>query len=318
MPDAGRTTGPLQHGRPPRNRGWAPRRPAGKDVALDGGQAHQVARPGQQAPPPHTPCSPVLSHPRPGHSPGRHTPRTVRSRAGASAEAPRVGQPPPQPFDSPPNLPFIQCAGVSTPPCGGQAGWSRLLPPHHWHPGAETTSPVRAHEYDAATVRGMRAEDPGPYASPAERTLPTSSRAAGRRFLEPGGLPGPGPDGCGAPAGEPVFAGRFLNPVRTRAGVGLLSPARPPPGPCQAGRQQACQPELDRDGDHAPGHRPAASELRSRGPAQPRVRLHGQHSSAPHTSNKVPPHTVRHTYSSDRKQERKSNGGSDDHGRDIK
>ncbi|MFI1711839.1 hypothetical protein [Streptomyces griseoruber] len=185
-------------------------------------------------------------------------------------------------------------------------------------PPAETTSPVRAHEYDAATVRGMRAEDPGPYASPAERTLPTSSRAAGRRFLEPGGLPGPGPDGCGAPAGEPVFAGRFLNPVRTRAGVGLLSPARPPPGPCQAGRQQACQPELDRDGDHAPGHRPAASELRSRGPAQPRVRLHGQHSSAPHTSNKVPPHTVRHTYSSDRKQERKSNGGSDDHGRDIK
>src|SRR4051794_25936814 len=41
------------------------------------------------------------------------------------------------------------------------------------------------------------------YASPMARTLPTSCWVAGRRFFEPGGLPGPGRDGFGALAGVP-------------------------------------------------------------------------------------------------------------------
>ena len=38
----------------------------------------------------------------------------------------------------------------------------------------------------------------------------TSCRVAGRWFFEPSGRPGPGRDGFGAPAGEPVFTRRFL------------------------------------------------------------------------------------------------------------
>ncbi|MEU6284799.1 cyclic nucleotide-binding domain-containing protein [Streptomyces sp. NPDC047028] len=38
-------------------------------------------------------------------------------------------------------------------------GWSWHFPPHLWHLGAETTSPVRAWEFDAETVRTMCAED---------------------------------------------------------------------------------------------------------------------------------------------------------------
>ncbi|MCT9011927.1 cyclic nucleotide-binding domain-containing protein, partial [Streptomyces rhizosphaerihabitans] len=33
-------------------------------------------------------------------------------------------------------------------------GWSWLFHPHTWHLGAEATSPVRAYEFDAETVRG--------------------------------------------------------------------------------------------------------------------------------------------------------------------
>ncbi|MFG2788177.1 cyclic nucleotide-binding domain-containing protein [Streptomyces sp. NPDC048419] len=39
-------------------------------------------------------------------------------------------------------------------------GWSWLFPPHAWHLGAETSSPLRAYEFDAATVRTVCAEDP--------------------------------------------------------------------------------------------------------------------------------------------------------------
>ncbi|ONK12141.1 hypothetical protein STBA_28800 [Streptomyces sp. MP131-18] len=60
------------------------------------------------------------------------------------------------------------------------------------------------------------------YASPVARTLPTSRRAAGRRFLEPGSRTGPGRDGFGARAGEPVLVRRLRNPRRTRAGVSLF------------------------------------------------------------------------------------------------
>jgi len=40
-------------------------------------------------------------------------------------------------------------------------GWSWLVPPQHWHLGAEASSPVRAYEFDAAAVREMCAKDPG-------------------------------------------------------------------------------------------------------------------------------------------------------------
>ncbi|MEV0371263.1 cyclic nucleotide-binding domain-containing protein [Streptomyces sp. NPDC050636] len=39
-------------------------------------------------------------------------------------------------------------------------GWSWLFPPHLWHLGAETESPVEALEFDAAVVRSLCASDP--------------------------------------------------------------------------------------------------------------------------------------------------------------
>ncbi|MFI5689966.1 cyclic nucleotide-binding domain-containing protein [Streptomyces sp. NPDC051636] len=39
-------------------------------------------------------------------------------------------------------------------------GWSWLFAPHTWHLGAEATSPVRAYEFDAATVRSTCQDDP--------------------------------------------------------------------------------------------------------------------------------------------------------------
>ena len=39
-------------------------------------------------------------------------------------------------------------------------GWSWLYPPHSWHLGAEASSPVRAYEFDATTVRTICREDP--------------------------------------------------------------------------------------------------------------------------------------------------------------
>ncbi|WP_432196198.1 cyclic nucleotide-binding domain-containing protein [Streptomyces sp. bgisy027] len=39
-------------------------------------------------------------------------------------------------------------------------GWSWLFTPHVWHLGAEATTPVRAYEFDATTVRAMCREDP--------------------------------------------------------------------------------------------------------------------------------------------------------------
>ncbi|MGW1964467.1 Crp/Fnr family transcriptional regulator [Streptomyces sp. NPDC001935] len=38
-------------------------------------------------------------------------------------------------------------------------GWSWLFAPHVWHLGAETTSPVRAYEFDAEDVRALCRED---------------------------------------------------------------------------------------------------------------------------------------------------------------
>src|SRR5215472_16736127 len=65
--------------------------------------------------------------------------------------------------------------------------------------------------------------------------LPTSWRVAGRRFFDPGGRPGPGLAGFGAPAGTGSIWRRFRNPRRTRAGgeaaglAGLL-PGQPDVG----------------------------------------------------------------------------------------
>ncbi|MGW7267019.1 cyclic nucleotide-binding domain-containing protein [Streptomyces sp. NPDC054842] len=39
-------------------------------------------------------------------------------------------------------------------------GWSWLFTPHAWHLGAETTTPVRAFEFDATAVRAMCQDDP--------------------------------------------------------------------------------------------------------------------------------------------------------------
>jgi hypothetical protein len=47
-------------------------------------------------------------------------------------------------------------------------GWSWLCAPHAWHLGAEATSPVRAYEFDAVTVRSMCQDDPALGASVAQ------------------------------------------------------------------------------------------------------------------------------------------------------
>ncbi|MER6438264.1 MULTISPECIES: cyclic nucleotide-binding domain-containing protein [unclassified Streptomyces] len=39
-------------------------------------------------------------------------------------------------------------------------GWSWLFAPHAYHLGAEATTPVRAHEFDATAVRAMCHDDP--------------------------------------------------------------------------------------------------------------------------------------------------------------
>lgn len=43
---------------------------------------------------------------------------------------------------------------------GELVGWSWYYPPHIWNLGAEAASPVRAHEFDAETVRTLCAQDP--------------------------------------------------------------------------------------------------------------------------------------------------------------
>jgi len=49
--------------------------------------------------------------------------------------------------------------------------------------------------------------------------LPTSWRCAGLRLTEPGGRPGPGLPGFGAPAGQAAVVRMFRKSRRTRAGV---------------------------------------------------------------------------------------------------
>ena len=75
-----------------------------------------------------------------------------------------------------------------------------------------------------AVARLVAAEKDQPGADPDESEggqddRGMSWRGAGRRFFDPGGLPGPGLPGLGAPAGQQAFARMFRNPRRTRAGV---------------------------------------------------------------------------------------------------
>ncbi|QOV47405.1 Crp/Fnr family transcriptional regulator [Streptomyces chromofuscus] len=58
------------------------------------------------------------------------------------------------------HVPGRQAAVIETLGAGRLLGWSWLVPPHHWHLGAEASSPVRAYEFDAAAVREMCAKDP--------------------------------------------------------------------------------------------------------------------------------------------------------------
>lgn len=58
------------------------------------------------------------------------------------------------------HVPGRHAAIIETLGAGKLLGWSWLVPPHHWHLGAEAASPVRAYEFDAATVRAMCAKDP--------------------------------------------------------------------------------------------------------------------------------------------------------------
>jgi CRP-like cAMP-binding protein len=59
------------------------------------------------------------------------------------------------------HVPGRQAPVIDTLGPGRLLGWSSLVPPHHWHLGAEAAGPVRAYEFDAATVREMCRQDPG-------------------------------------------------------------------------------------------------------------------------------------------------------------
>ncbi|MEU9991827.1 cyclic nucleotide-binding domain-containing protein [Streptomyces sp. NPDC048045] len=58
------------------------------------------------------------------------------------------------------HVPGRRPAVIETLGRGELIGWSWLFPPCIWHLGAETTSPVRAWEFDAEAVRTMCADDP--------------------------------------------------------------------------------------------------------------------------------------------------------------
>ncbi|MFF5570173.1 Crp/Fnr family transcriptional regulator [Streptomyces luteogriseus] len=57
-------------------------------------------------------------------------------------------------------VPGRRAAVIETLGAGELLGWSWLVPPHHWHLGAQATSPVRAYEFDAAAVSELCGKDP--------------------------------------------------------------------------------------------------------------------------------------------------------------
>ncbi|MGP4050382.1 Crp/Fnr family transcriptional regulator [Streptomyces sp. 2A115] len=58
------------------------------------------------------------------------------------------------------HVPGRRAAVIETLGHGELVGWSWHFPPYVWQLGAEATHPVRAWEFDAATVRAMCAGDP--------------------------------------------------------------------------------------------------------------------------------------------------------------
>ncbi|WP_318217001.1 cyclic nucleotide-binding domain-containing protein [Streptomyces sp. SCL15-6] len=57
-------------------------------------------------------------------------------------------------------VPGRPAAVIETVGAGELLGWSWLVPPRHWHLGAQAASPVRAYEFDAAAVRELCGKDP--------------------------------------------------------------------------------------------------------------------------------------------------------------
>ncbi|MEU5295127.1 Crp/Fnr family transcriptional regulator [Streptomyces umbrinus] len=58
------------------------------------------------------------------------------------------------------HVPGRQAAVIETLGHNELVGWSWLFAPHSWHLGSETTSPVRAYEFDAKAVRALCQDDP--------------------------------------------------------------------------------------------------------------------------------------------------------------
>ncbi|ALO92371.1 Regulator protein [Streptomyces hygroscopicus subsp. limoneus] len=49
---------------------------------------------------------------------------------------------------------------IETLGAGEMLAWSWLIPPHHWHLGAEASGPVLAYEFDATAVRELCGKGP--------------------------------------------------------------------------------------------------------------------------------------------------------------
>ncbi|NBM20389.1 cyclic nucleotide-binding domain-containing protein [Streptomyces sp. GC420] len=85
------------------------------------------------------------------------------------------------------HVPGRRAADIETLGHNELVGWSWLFPPHTWHLGAEAMTPVRAYEFDAATVRRMCEADPELSASVSQwvgRVLARRLRAARTRLLD--------------------------------------------------------------------------------------------------------------------------------------
>ncbi|WFB11432.1 cyclic nucleotide-binding domain-containing protein [Streptomyces sp. LX-29] len=96
-------------------------------------------------------------------------------------------------------IPGRRAAVVETVGPGELLGWSWLIPPRRWHLGAEASTPVRAHAFDAAEVRALCAKDPGldhAVSTHAAAVVARRLRASRTRLLDlltehggPGGMP---------------------------------------------------------------------------------------------------------------------------------
>lgn len=57
-------------------------------------------------------------------------------------------------------VPGRRAAVIESLGAGDLLGWSWLVPPRHWHMGAQAASPVRTYEFEAAAVRELCGKDP--------------------------------------------------------------------------------------------------------------------------------------------------------------